>query len=406
MSKSDGVAQLNFRDGVPNVTAPERLHGLDAVRAIALTLGVVLHAALSFLPGPPFWLVADSDRSLTLALVFYVIHLCRMTTFFLIAGYFGRMLIERSGPSGFWKDRAMRIGIPLVVGWCVLFSAMIAVVIAIVSSGGTLPKPPPGMRTPSMSLDGFPLIHLWFLYLLLLFYPAVLAARWLAATLQIERAMQSADAVVRVLIGPLGPLLLVLPAGLSLYLHPQWLMWAGIPTPDVGLVPYPAALVCYGLAFTLGWLMQRQPRLILRLAQHWRFNLVTALIAASVSLHLVGVVPVATLAQQDTLKLAYAASYSLAVWSSSFALIGGGLRFLSGHSPARRYLADASYWIYLVHLPMVLALQAVMAKLPWPWFIKFPLILAVAFALMLLTYRWWVRGTFIGATLNGRRNNK
>ena len=41
--------------------------------------------------------------------------------------------------------------------------------------------------------------------------------------------------------------------------------------------------------------------------------------------------------------------------------IGFAVRHLAGHSPARRYLADASYWIYIVHLPIVLALQAAFA---------------------------------------------
>ena len=42
-----------------------------------------------------------------------------------------------------------------------------------------------------------------------------------------------------------------------------------------------------------------------------------------------------------------------------------------------RYVADASYWIYLVHLPIVAALQVLVGKLPWHWSIKFPLILVV-----------------------------
>ena len=40
----------------------ERLHGLDALRAAALLLGVVLHATLSFFP-TPIWIVADDQRS-------------------------------------------------------------------------------------------------------------------------------------------------------------------------------------------------------------------------------------------------------------------------------------------------------------------------------------------------------
>ena len=38
-------------------------------------------------------------------------------------------------------------------------------------------------------------------------------------------------------------------------------------------------------------------------------------------------------------------------------------------------VADASYWIYLVHLPIVAAFQVLVGRLPWHWSIKFPLIL-------------------------------
>ena len=37
--------------------APDRLHGLDAVRGYALLLGIVYHATMSFLPGAPIWVV-------------------------------------------------------------------------------------------------------------------------------------------------------------------------------------------------------------------------------------------------------------------------------------------------------------------------------------------------------------
>jgi glucan biosynthesis protein C len=69
----------------------------------------------------------------------------------------------------------------------------------------------------------------------------------------------------------------------------------------------------------------------------------------------------------------------------------------------RRYVADASYWIYLVHVPLVMALQTVVAQWSLPWFVKYAAVLLVAFPIMLVTYRWLVRYTFVGAILNGRR---
>jgi len=101
-----------------------------------------------------------------------------------------------------------------------------------------------------------------------------------------------------------------------------------------------------------------------------------------------------------------AGGYTIAMWSWSFALIGLALRFLSGYSAWRRYLADASYWLYLIHLPLVMALQVVASRLSGPWWIKFPLILGIAFPLMLGSYQLMVRGTWLGAVLNGQRASK
>jgi peptidoglycan/LPS O-acetylase OafA/YrhL len=115
------------------------------------------------------------------------------------------------------------------------------------------------------------------------------------------------------------------------------------------------------------------------------------------------VIPNIDVAHRDLPTLAYAASYALAVWCWSFGLIGLALRFLSGYSATRRYIADASYWLYLIHMPIVLALQILVSQLAWPWWIKFPLILAIAFPIMFASYHYLVRGTFIGAVLNGRR---
>jgi len=106
---------------------------------------------------------------------------------------------------------------------------------------------------------------------------------------------------------------------------------------------------------------------------------------------------------QAATRLAGAACYALAIWTATFAVIGLALRFLSGFSAARRYLADASYWLYIVHLPIVMALQVAVSLLDWPWPVKFAAILAAAFPVMFASYQFLVRYSVIGAVLNGRR---
>ena len=390
----------------PTATStPDRLHGLDAIRGFALLLGVVLHASMSYLPGAQyFWTAHDSDPSSALSLAFYVPHMFRMLLFFLLAGFFGRMALQRVGAKRFVKDRLKRIGIPLLVGWPLVFTAILVVLIwgAMLANGGNLPaESPPG---PAFTPDDFPLTHLWFLYVLLMLYTAALALHGIVVALDRNGRLRAAgDRVTRVLASVGGPVLLALPLGLSLILQPEWFMWFGIPTPDRSLYPNLAAIVGFGGAFALGWLLQCRQHLLRSWERSWPWHLTLALIGTGVCLGLVGIAPDLTPAARDAGTLAYAACYGLAAWSWTFALIGLTLRYLSGFNATRRYLADASYWIYLVHLPLVMALQVVASRLDWPWPVELGLLLAAAFAIMLASYHLLVRYSFIGAVLNGRR---
>lgn len=386
----------------------ERLHALDAVRGGALIAGVLFHAALSFLPGgsdQPLWIVMDASRSGALAMLFFTLHTFRMTVFFFIAGFLGHMMLERRGVWGFVKNRLVRIGAPLVSFWPLVMTGIIAVVIwvALRANGGVPPadaEPP-----PPLTVATFPLTHLWFLYVLLIFYAATLLLRGVVVALDRKGAFRArlVDPVVRVIAGPLAPMFLGIPVAAALYFTPHWLMWFGIPTPDTGLVPNTTALVCYGTAFGFGWLVSRQPEILQKWSKECWSALGLAGCCTTICLAIAGATPVVTPAEQNIVTLFYACCYALAGWGWSIGIIGAAMLFCAGHSPVRRYLADASYWIYIVHLPLVLALQAAFSPYAWPWFAKYPLILAIAFALMLGTYQLFVRYSFIGAILNGRR---
>src|SRR5688572_1531190 len=111
----------------------DRLHALDAVRAYALLLGVVLHGAAAFLAGfpVPIFLDTPSDGA---PILYYVIHMFRMSAFFLIAGFFARVLVERRGVKAFVKDRAKRVALPLV-----LFSIVVGLTTGLGFALGALP---------------------------------------------------------------------------------------------------------------------------------------------------------------------------------------------------------------------------------------------------------------------------
>lgn len=381
-----------------------RLHGLDALRGTALLLGVVLHASMSYFP-VTIWIVPDTDNSPVASAIFFAIHLFRMTTFFLIAGLFAHMMLDRRGTVGFIKDRGMRIAGPLAAFWFPVLAAIIAGLIwmAAIRNGGTIPTdgPPP----PPLTLETFPLTHLWFLWVLLILYVGMLILRAPFAMADRDGGWgRFVDRITGALIGPWTPALMAAPLAVAFWLTPNWMPFFGIPTPDTGLVPNATALTAFGTAFGLGFLLDRRRDLLVRIERLWPVFTVVALGVGTAALVMVGgPVPELAPVTDPELKAPLAAVMALAVFASVFAVLSLALRFASGYSAVRRYLADSSYWVYIVHLPLVMVGQILVVNETWPWFVKFGVVIGGTMAISLLTYELLVRHSFVGGWLNGRR---
>ena len=203
------------------MTTQDRFHALDAARAFALLLGIVLHATMSFFLFIP---AQDVSQSTTLGVAFYVIHMFRMSLFFFIAGFFAHLVFHRRGARAFVKDRAKRILVPMTAGWIVLAPPTIAAVIWGLTR--SFPDgPPAGTDASAVLPQGFPLTHLWFLYYLSIFYVLALALRAAFVTL-VDRS-GALRARIDKLVGfglasYLGPLVLAAPIFAVLYTTAEW----------------------------------------------------------------------------------------------------------------------------------------------------------------------------------------
>lgn len=386
-------------------TENDRLHALDAVRAIALLLGIVLHATMSFMMPLP---ILDNSQSSTLSVLFYVIHMFRMGAFYLIAGLFARMLIQRKGVKAFAKDRWRRIIIPMAGSWPILLLLLVPTILWGVSKT-FLEGAPEGYEQE----NAFPLFHLWFLYYLCWFYIVALAARWCVHGF-IDRngvIRRVIDSVLRILINSyFAPVILAIPLFPVLYYNVDWMVWGGIPTPDQGLTPHLPAMIGFGMTFCIGWFVHRQMDLLQQWRKRWIGHLIIAVVLTVTCLAIVGVkfevlnLEAATVVPgPDWMRLVYTACYTMATWYWSFVLIGVCMTYFSSSNKTWRYLADSSYWMYLAHLPIIFFLQVMFADLDMHWSTKFVAILVITVYILLKTYAKWVRGTWIGALLNGRR---
>src|SRR6185369_17393910 len=92
-----------------------RYYGLDALRGGMMMLGIVLHAAQMYLAAPPPTVPfpGDPNNSLLFDLLFHFIHQFRMPTFFVLAGFFCALLVEKRGLRETYKNRALRVAAPL-----------------------------------------------------------------------------------------------------------------------------------------------------------------------------------------------------------------------------------------------------------------------------------------------------
>ena len=90
-------------------------------------------------------------------------------------------------------------------------------------------------------------------------------------------------------------------------------------------------------------------------------------------------------------------------WLACFGMLGLFRWIASRERAWVRYLSDASYWLYLCHLPLVIAGQLLTVSWPVSVHLKFLLIVTAVIALLLGVYQLGVRYTWIGTALNGPR---
>lgn len=394
-----------------------RYHSLDALRAAALLLGIFFHAAESFCPDRWSWAVVDPQAHWIFAAFQHTLHSFRMEVFFLIAGFFAHLVYHRRGFRAFVKHRTQRILVPFVVGWVVLYPVMILIWIwgRMEMGRPDLLGLPPGLEglttfqvwighfiTGAFLKQGFSLLHLWFLYYLLLLYACTLAGRRLWA--RVDRSHQGVRMIDRGIAWVLGVRWPV--ALLALVTAPVLALMGGwVRTPNGSLVPDIPVLLAYGLFFGLGWMIHRQIHLLSHLRRGWGFNLTIGLALAAVTffgrdiagyLDPYGQFPRA-------IHLLFQLLYATMMWALVFGFSGLFMTFCREESRCWRYIADSSYWLYLVHLILVVPLQIAVSETAWHWSVKYIVINLIAFPILFLSYNYLVRNTFIGAQLNGRR---
>lgn len=382
-----------------------RYHALDSLRAVMMMLGVLLHTAISYgtIPFGAVWPYKDPATHWVCDVTVILIHMFRMPLFFVLAGFFAALLRDRRGLDGMLKNRAQRIVLPFLVGWVILSPLVrFAFYFALKASKSPLLDLPEmaGSGNPLAAFYGDATLHLWFLYYLIFFYLGAALLDRLAGRLG-EATRERFRGAFRRVAGsvPLRALVLGGITAVSMLPNPY-----GALLQSNSFLPEIDDLLANFVFFGVGWLLYGCRDLIPDLKRlAWTQILLAWLV----------LFPIASIAQGRELEhigLRLWPEHLVAcfvggpmTWMLIFGITGVFLRYFDRPIPVLRYLTDASYWVYLAHLPLVIALAGLLANLPLPALVKAGLVLGMSMAILLVSYHFGVRSTAIGAFLNGRR---
>ncbi len=372
----------------PQRPPSQRFYDLDALRALAMFLGIVLHSTLFVLPEPlSLWPIIDDEAAgdITYRVIIDAIHGFRMPIFFLISGFFSALLWQRRSLNELGMQRLRRIGIPLVAACLTVLP--ISVGLLALASGREDPYDFPLWALPLVWVQT--LGHLWFLWYLLMITAGFIVASVLG--------IQFRHPLIWWLLLPVSMLI-------SLVMVEPLI---GPDTPE-GLAPEATVLFNYACFFFFGVFFYQRG---ISVRRWWAAALPLAAVVFFAAYYLLdlyfeeaGKFPPEAFQYEHPLTLSSALLEMVYAWLMCFGMMGLFRWIASRESFTMRYLSDATYWMYLVHVPLVILGQWLVVDWPVSHHLKFLLVCAGVTGLVLLSYQYAVRYTFIGRTLNGPRS--
>jgi glucan biosynthesis protein C len=354
--------------GAPSGSA--RIVGLDSWRAGLMLGGLLVHGAI--------W----QDRHWLFDAVELVSHSFRMGTFFAISGFLAACSMQRRAPDAWLRKRLTSLGIPFVFGMATIAPLM-----------WWLAQLHGGVSLGASALDWH---HLWFLPGLILY--SVLAARWAEPVSGwIARVMPVTPSTSSVLL-----LTALLSSALLAFAGASFTVFA--PASWLGVLGKARLIAGYLPMFALGFLTARHAPLREALV---RGRVLPVAVLASVAIaYLVWFVAIEGRAPGDP---ADPIGNTLATMGQTicppavFALVLQTASRVQRVPRAVSALCDASYTVYLVHLPLLAAINTAFVPVAWPPVAEYTIAVVLAGGLSLLFHRQVVRrSAWLRFLLNGK----
>ncbi|MEM9110087.1 MAG: acyltransferase family protein [Planctomycetota bacterium] len=395
----------------PAIAKPQRFHGFDALRGGAMLLGIVLHAAITYMERPMdglLWPLSNQPTHVGFDVLFWWIHGWRIPLFFVMAGFFAAMLARRRGPAGFLKHRVDRILKPVIVASVTLLPIMYY----LWGWGWLLEGRATGeevwqfdFEDPGIEEHFIGPAHLWFLNYLIIFSLVYWAILKLRKSSPMDNEPTLGPARAWCFTSAFRPVVFAIPTALFLLADPGFYLGYHHVIPlSIEQWGYETAQIAYQCVFFVtGVYLFRLHREMDAMKKYAWAYLVLGSLVFTLVYGLKRAMDAASDGVAWYVQPVQAISIALFCWLMIWGLTGIGLTLLAKPRSVVRWLSDSAYWVYLVHLPIVALMMIVMKDWPvGPW-VKFLIIVTAASVLTLVSYQQLVRYTVIGRWLNGPR---
>jgi len=379
---------------------PTRIYAFDHLRTTMTVMILVYHACLTYIVTDlgVIWPFKDpSGTSLVFDILMAFFTCLVMPVFFVMSGFMASLLSSARGVSAMLKNRLNRIGYPLLIGLVILFPLTVIATFylkfSIAGDGTPLLSAVNKLYADHFEWRNLRPIHLWFLYYLFLFclgaaaIITVLRKRFPQAAVIIKQKFAAVYSTKA------SPLLFAALNFVLLAIRKK----DAIETPGTFSINF-TVLITYALFFAFGWMLYYEKDRFKHFQKGWLFYGIVGYLFFNIKLLIFGIPGL------NHLKwgiYALGASNAIALWFLLYGFIGFFLKYFNNYSARGRYLSNASYWIYLVHFPMVFFLQAAFININLSVYLKFTLVVVISLALSMLSYHYLVRDRFIGRFLNG-----
>lgn len=371
----------------------ERYHAIDKLRASMISIVMFGHAMLPYLTVPRQFQDANANIIFDVGAIF--LYSFAMQAFFVTAGFSSLLVLDKRGVGGLIRNRVLRILLPFLVAYLLLAPVTRAGhLFANVTSATQSLQAGIDLLASIHLLRWSKMYHLWFLPALFVFTGVVLLPYLLLRQLG-PRPKAAIDSLLRkMLASPWRAVtvgIIIAPAVVWAYVLPAGNArtgWLGLP------------LIVF---FVIGWLLYRYRDLLPIFGAQANRLIAIAVLATPVTVWASRLRLIAEGQHDPIIGVVAGLGNTVLAVCMTFGLLGLFQSRLDQPSAFWRYVSDASYWIYLVHLPLVLFVAAALSVTDMPAIVKYLLTVGICLPIVLGSYQLFVNGTRLGGVLIGGR---